>query len=111
MVFGNLISRRGALAVAIGGLLGLGYATPASASAPASASTTASATTASFVLDGVHLSVSAPYLPGAFTAANPSSRLQQASANLYSPYRSVAVVSVPFGTQPNETAVPVARVG
>jgi hypothetical protein len=111
MVFGNLISRRGALAVAMGGLLGLGYATPASASAPASASTTASPTTASFVLDGVHLSVSAPYLPGAFTAANPSSRLQQASANLYSPYRSVAVVSVPFGTQPNETAVPVARAG
>jgi hypothetical protein len=105
------ITQRRSVAIAIGATIGLANAAMTVAPASASEAATASMKHEAFVLDGVHLNISAAYLPGAFTAASPSSHLQQAASTLLRPFRSVTVVSAPFGTQPNETAVPIARSG
>jgi len=67
---------------------------------------------ASFILDGVHLSVQAFALPsGTFMAAEPGSASQVATSASWRPFREFEVTAIPFGSRAGTEALPATAPG
>ena len=71
----------------------------------------ASLKNATFTLDGVHLNLCTPFLPGAFVSAESDNSMQVATAVRWKPYQELSIMAVPFGAKLPSENLPVARSG
>ena len=71
----------------------------------------ASLKNATFTLDGVHLNLCTPFLPGAFVSAEPDNRMQAATAVRWKPFQELSIMAVPFGVKLPSENLPVVAPG
>jgi hypothetical protein len=84
---------------------------PDDAALKANSCGSASLKNAAFTLDGVHLNLCTPFLPGAFVSAEADNSMQAATAVRWKPFQELSIMAVPFGVKLPSENLPVARSG